>query len=158
MPARLGFGLDAVRILGSTRLRGGRDTDKQRFEEWCMELMSWLVRTSVGKSALDAFNNHAICTHLTAISLSMFSSNNSLANQLPRNITHRIDGGFTTNGSQPHELIRTQPFHFAAERGSKMALDALTGGKLETPSLGGGWPIRPATQEPEASEVRPGDE
>lgn len=57
---------------------------------------------------------------------------------------------------EPIHFKRAAPndiFHFAAERGSQMAMDALKSCKLEEPSLGDRWYIRPAPQELEATSI-----
>ncbi|KAM0321655.1 hypothetical protein ACHAQA_010011 [Verticillium albo-atrum] len=208
LSSRISFVTDAVRILESTGAPG------------CSE---WLTTSHVGRETLLGFNNHGVYAHLAGINMGLYIGDKPFARELLRNVTHRIDDGIAANGSQPHELIRTQPFHysmftlvgfsriilmgekvcvdlwnhvgpegqsvqkgieflippalkgtdvwpypepihfrraapndifhFAAERGSQMALDALASCRLEQPSLGDRWPIRPAPQELEATSV-----
>ncbi|KAH6688977.1 alginate lyase-domain-containing protein [Plectosphaerella plurivora] len=221
--SRISFVIDAIRILEATNAPGWSKNDTARMTAWCTEMIDWLMHSPVGSQILVGFNNHGVYAHLAGINMGMYVGDNHLARQLLHNVTARIDDGITANGSQPHELIRTQAFHysmftlvgfsriiamgeklcidlwkyigpegqsvqkgieflipaalngkdvwpypenihfrraapndilhFAAERGSQMALDALTSCQLEEPSLGDRWPIRPAPQELEATSI-----
>lgn len=223
LSARISFAIDAIRILESTQAPGWSAQDTSRMQSWCRGMIEWLLESPVGSQTLLGFNNYGLYAHLAGINMGMYIGDNHLARQLLHNVTYRIDDGITANGSQPHELIRTQAFHysmftlvgytriismgeklcvdlwqhvgpegqtvekgieflipaalngtdvwpypenihfrraapnnlfhFAAERGNQMALDALTSCRLQEPSLGDRWPIRPAPQELESSSI-----
>ncbi|EEU36989.1 uncharacterized protein NECHADRAFT_86645 [Fusarium vanettenii 77-13-4] len=223
LSARISFAIDAIRILESTNAPGWTVADTARMTSWCKKMIKWLTTSHVGRGTLLGFNNHGVYAHLAGINMGLYVGDKSFARELLHNVTHRIDDGIAANGSQPNELIRTQPFHysmftlvgfsriilmgekvgvdlwkyvgpegqsvqkgieflippalngtdawpypepihfrraapndifhFAAERGSQAALNALTSCKLEQPSLGDRWPIRPAPQELESSSI-----
>jgi hypothetical protein len=223
LSSRISFVTDAVRILESTHAPGWCSDDTAGMTQWYTEMSKWLVTSKIGQEVLLGFNNHGVYGHLAGINMGLYTGDKDLALELLSNVTHRIDEGIMANGSQPTELIRTQPFHysmftlvgfcriilmgekvdidlwnhvgpegqtiqkgieflippalngtdvwpysepihfrraapydifhFAAEKGSQKALDALTSCRLERPSLGDRWPIRPAPQELEATSV-----
>jgi len=72
----------------------------------------------------------------------MFSGNNYIAFQLLHNITPIMDNGIAANGSQPHELIRTQPFHYPMFTPAGFTRLVLQGGRKRVSTSGGTAALR----------------
>lgn len=125
--------LDSVSILDSTKAPGWAKENTVEFKKWSNQFLSWLTESKTGRSALTAFNNHGNFAGLMGVALGMFVGNNSISHKLLLDTRPRIDDSFSSNGSQPHELIRTRSFHYStfslvaftrlAALGEKMSVD-----------------------------------
>lgn len=111
--SRITFVLEAARLLEVTEAPGWTHNDTTELQKWCSDLLRWLTTTEQGKITLGGFNNHGVYAHLAGIALGLYAGNKGMTYELLNNVTLRIDDGIAANGSQPHELVRTQPFHYS---------------------------------------------
>ncbi|KAJ1990269.1 hypothetical protein H4R33_001773 [Dimargaris cristalligena] len=107
---------------------------------WAKAFASWFESSTVGKSAIAKDNNHATSAALQLASYHTFAGEKVLAQAaVNRFFKNTFPGQVIADGSQPKELARKDPFHYAlmnlyliialAKEGDAIGLDVWTSAK-----------------------------
>src|SRR6056297_44445 len=104
------FYLDAVRILEKHDVLTAADNDA--FRQWLNEYLVWLHESPQGRNERATGNNHGTCYDLQVGAIAAFLGDVDVLAATLRRSRERILGQFAKDGSQPHELKRTQTQHY----------------------------------------------
>lgn len=104
------FFLDAVRLLCAS----GALSDEQQgaFTDWLREYLDWLLTSVQGRQERQSKNNHGTCYDLQVGAIAAYLGNHKLLRSTLRDSNERLFEQFAPDGSQPHELGRTQTAHY----------------------------------------------
>jgi hypothetical protein len=106
------FFLDAVRLL--ERSGTFAEADKTALHEWMRDYLDWLLESEQGQEECRAANNHGTCYDLQVAAIAAYLGDVDVLATTFRRSRERIAGQFSKNGSQKHELTRTQTEHYCA--------------------------------------------
>lgn len=124
--------IDAVEILRQSK--SWTETDQKGLQNWFDTYLIWLIESPQGKSEAKAQNNHGTWYDVQVASYALFAGRHDLAKRILAEFpSKRIAGQIDADGRQPHELARTQPWHYsifnlealfnAASIGERMGID-----------------------------------
>lgn len=84
-------------------------------QKWFAAYLDWLINSEKGKKESVHPNNHGTWYDVQAISLALFTEQDSLAKSIAeRAKKNRLDEHIMADGSQPRELARTVSFNYSA--------------------------------------------
>jgi len=99
------FFLDAVRLLDCAETRAG-------LASWLALYAGWLDDSDQGRREAAAVNNHGICFDLQRAAIAAFLGDTGALVERFRCSQARLAQHFAPDGSQPHELTRTNTAHY----------------------------------------------
>jgi hypothetical protein len=104
--------IDAIGLLqGSNRWTA---TDHNRLRDWFSSLLNWLRDSPEGRAAAELQNNHGTWYDVQVASFALFVGRDDVAKQvLAELVARRIAKQIELDGRQPHELARTQAWHYS---------------------------------------------
>ncbi|TVP75310.1 MAG: hypothetical protein EA353_14175, partial [Puniceicoccaceae bacterium] len=104
------FYLDAVQIFVEA---GALDqSTENRFREWLRHFREWLRSSPQGQREVNQANNHGILFDLQEAAISAYLGDTAALSTIFRRARGRICHHFDPEGSQPHELKRSQTLHY----------------------------------------------
>ena len=90
------------------------DDDLAALKSWFERMAHWLETSEIGQGERAAKNNHGTFYDLQLASFHWFAGNREAATQvIDRFCETRISPQVAADGSQPHELARTKPYHYS---------------------------------------------
>lgn len=104
------FLLDAVRLLD--RAQAFSEADKKALASWFRAYLEWLTSSEQGQDARHRKNNHGTFYDLQAAALALYLGDHARLVAIFRDSRERILMQFEPDGSQPHELRRTESLHY----------------------------------------------
>ena len=105
------FFLDAVRLLARSSALSTEEVAS--FRRWLTDYANWLVTSEAGQRECLADNNHGTFYDVQVGAIAAYLGDAELAAGVRNRARLRILGQFAPDGSQPHELGRTKPRHYA---------------------------------------------
>lgn len=104
--------LDAVALLSGSR--AWTKSDHKQLQVWFRSYLQWLLESSQGQEEAKAKNNHGCWYDVQVASYALFTGQDHLAKKvLAEFATKRIATQIEADGRQPHELARTQAWHYS---------------------------------------------
>lgn len=104
--------IDAVALLRGSN--GWPQTDHKRLRDWFNSYLNWLRNSPEGKVEARAQNNHGTWYDVQVASFALFVGRDEMAKQvLAEFAARRITNQIELDGRQPHELARTQAWHYS---------------------------------------------
>ncbi|WP_421703037.1 alginate lyase family protein [Aliiroseovarius sp.] len=102
--------LDAVRLVE----QAGELTAPERasLREWLAEYLDWLQTADQGQQERATNNNHGTCFDLQTGAIAAFLGDTDLLRRTFRTSRERVLEQFEPDGTQPHEMKRTQTQHY----------------------------------------------
>lgn len=104
------FFLDAVRLLERSGALGADDL--AAFRQWLSEYLAWLRESPQGRTERQSRNNHGVGYDLQVGAIAAYLGEIELLLRTFRDSRARLLTHFDADGSQPHELTRTQTAHY----------------------------------------------
>ncbi len=104
------FFLDAVRLLEQSGCFG--KADRTSFNNWLTSYLDWLLTSDQGIAERKSRNNHGTCFDLQTASIAAYLGDQTLLQATFRTSRERLMTQFELDGTQPHELTRTQTAHY----------------------------------------------
>ncbi len=104
------FLLDAIRLL--CRAQALKEEERIEFSKWLRAYLDWLLSSRQGKRERQAKNNHGTCYDLQVAAIATFLGDIKVLTATFRDSQERLLEHFAADGSQPHELERTQTAHY----------------------------------------------
>ena len=99
--------LDVVRLLDDGDLSA-------RLSDWLRRYLDWLLTSAQGESEARAENSHGSYYDLQVAAIAAFlGDTDTLMDRYVASVA-RLGGHFADDGSQPHELVRSQTRHYTA--------------------------------------------
>lgn len=106
--------LDAIALL-DMHAPGWTGGDHACMRQWLAQFLDWMRTSDLGRQESDKQNNHGTYKDLQDAALAVHLGQRELAEQIVRDARRtRIDLQIAADGSQPHELSRTRPWHYSA--------------------------------------------
>ncbi|MHB1456776.1 MAG: alginate lyase family protein [Armatimonadota bacterium] len=102
---------DSISMLHTSRAWTKADADGLR--RWASDYMQWLLTSRNGKAERGTRNNHSTWYDAQVTALAIYCGDKSTARQILLDCTRRIARQIEPEGSQPEELMRTRPLHYA---------------------------------------------
>jgi hypothetical protein len=102
--------LDAIRLL--VLAMPEEIAALQEFKAWLSNYLQWLSHSQQGKDELKSTNNHGTYYDLQVASIGAFLADETLIYETLIRSQSRIAQQFAADGSQPHELQRTNSAHY----------------------------------------------
>lgn len=104
--------IDAVGLLSSSN--SWTSIDHKRLQDWFDAYLIWLIDSPEGKAEAKAQNNHGSWYDVQVASYALFIRRDELAKKvLTEFSSKRIAEQIEADGRQPHELARTQGWHYS---------------------------------------------
>lgn len=104
--------VDSIGLLGSSK--SWTADDQKGMVAWFDAYLAWLQTSKNGKEEAAAENNHGVWYDAQVASFALFVGKTDLARQtLEAAKTRRIDPQIKPDGSQPHELARTNSLSYS---------------------------------------------
>jgi hypothetical protein len=104
--------LDAVALLKPSR--AWTETDHQQLQLWFSRFLRWLLESSQGREEARAKNNHGTWYDVQVASYALFTGQERLAREVLGDFgKKRIATQIEADGRQPHEVERTQAWHYS---------------------------------------------
>jgi hypothetical protein len=89
-------------------------SDYEGLQHWYAQFLDWMTTSSVGLDEADEHNNHGTYYDIQTVSTALFiGQTERAARMLEEQTKARIESQFMTDGSQPHELARTQSWGYS---------------------------------------------
>jgi hypothetical protein len=105
--------IDALAILDSGA-PGWTARDRAGIRDWLGQFLDWNLTSPFGKAESATKNNHGTFKDLQDAAMALYVGRTDLAKQLITGAeSKRIDPQIAADGSQPGELSRTRPWHYA---------------------------------------------
>ena len=102
--------LDAVRLVEQAGALA--DPEKASLRSWLAEYLDWLQTADQGQQERATPNNHGTCFDLQTGAIAAFLGDDALLRQTFRTSRERLLEQFEPDGTQPHEMKRTQTQHY----------------------------------------------
>lgn len=102
--------LDAVRLLEQSGCFG--KADRTSFNDWLTSYLDWLLTSDQGIAERKSRNNHGTCFDLQTASIAAYLGDQTLLQATFRTSRERLMTQFELDGTQPHEMTRTQTAHY----------------------------------------------
>jgi hypothetical protein len=104
--------LDAVVLL--RRSQAWTKSDDERLQVWFRSYLQWLLESPQGQEEATAKNNHGSWYDVQVASYALFTGQEQLAKKiLAEFAAKRIATQIEPDGRQPHELARSQAWHYS---------------------------------------------
>jgi hypothetical protein len=104
--------IDAVGLLNSSK--SWTPIDHKRLQDWFGAYLIWLIDSAEGKAESSAQNNHGSWYDVQVASYALFVGRDELAKKVLGELpSRRIARQIAADGRQPHELARTQAWHYS---------------------------------------------
>jgi hypothetical protein len=104
--------IDAVGLLNSSK--SWTPIDHKRLQDWFGAYLIWLIDSAEGKAESSAQNNHGSWYDIQVASYALFVGRDELAKKVLGELpSRRIAKRIAADGRQPHELARTQAWHYS---------------------------------------------
>ena len=104
--------LDSVALLDS--LGAIEQSDRVGLRKWFSEYLDWLLNSDLGRDEAQRGNNHGSWYAAQVASIAVFVGEDEKTKQIVREVAQRrIPEQFSSDGSQPAELERTQSLHYS---------------------------------------------
>ncbi|MBC3766770.1 alginate lyase family protein [Neptunicella marina] len=84
------------------------------FKTWLKDFYHWLQTSNNGIKERMMHNNHGNFYDLISASIAFYLKDQAGLQQIFTRSLQRVEQQILVDGSQPHELIRTRPFHYSA--------------------------------------------
>jgi hypothetical protein len=104
--------LDGARLL--ERAGALSEDDRTAFGQWLGRYRDWLVNSPHGHEERNSLNNHGIYYDLQVAAIAAYLGDAALLAATFRRAHVRLHLHFDPDGSQPHELRRTNALHYCA--------------------------------------------
>jgi hypothetical protein len=104
--------LDAARLL--ERSGALSDADRPAFDHWLRAYRDWLVNSPQGREECSSHNNHGTYYDLQVAAIAAYLGDAAALAATFRRAHVRLHIQFDPDGSQPHELRRTNALHYCA--------------------------------------------
>lgn len=104
------FLLDAVRLLEQSGCFG--EADRTSLNGWLTSYLDWLLTSDQGIAERKSLNNHGTCFDLQTGSIAAYLGDQTLLHATFRTSRERLMTHFELDGTQPHEMTRTQTAHY----------------------------------------------
>ncbi|MCO6003428.1 alginate lyase family protein [Actinoallomurus purpureus] len=105
--------IDALAILDSGA-PGWKARDRAGIRDWLGRFLDWMQTSPFGQAESATKNNHGTFKDLQDAAIALYIGRTDLAKQLIVGAeAKRIDPQIAADGSQPGELSRTRPWHYA---------------------------------------------
>lgn len=105
------FFLDAVRLLAQADALASEHVVS--FRQWLTDYAHWLIASEPGQRECAAENNHGTFFDVQIGAIAAFLGDAEMAAGVRNRARLRMPGQIASDGSQPHELNRTKPRHYA---------------------------------------------
>lgn len=133
--------LDAVELLSSIETL--QEDDLDGLKKWFAAYLDWLLNSELGKDEAARDNNHGSWYAAQVARIAVFVDQVQVARRIAEEVLQeRIPAQFSSDGSQPAELTRTQSLHYSLFNLEALSVVARVGQHLEIdlwkPSGGGG--------------------
>ena len=104
--------IDAVGLLNGSK--SWTPIDHKRLQDWFEAYLIWLIDSAEGKAESKAQNNHGSWYDVQVASYALFVGRDELAKKVLGEFpSRRIAKQIAADGRQPHELARTQAWHYS---------------------------------------------
>lgn len=104
--------VDAIGLLESSK--AWKEVDQKGMEEWCTQILDWMIHSRNGKDEAAAKNNHGTYYDVQVVSLALFTGNVELARSVLQSVSQkRIAQQIEPDGKQPLELERTKALGYS---------------------------------------------
>ena len=104
--------VDGIQILKACGKLTNAEYDA--LQVWLRQFLDWMTTSPLGMDEAKMYNNHGTYYDVQTITLSLFTGQHEHAVQIIHDITKaRIESQFTEEGSQPHELERTNSWFYS---------------------------------------------
>jgi hypothetical protein len=104
--------IDAVGLLNSSK--SWTPIDHKRLQDWFGAYLIWLTDSAEGKAESNAQNNHGSWYDVQVASYALFVGRDELVKKVLGEFpSRRIAKQIAADGRQPHELARTQAWHYS---------------------------------------------
>lgn len=104
--------LDAVVLLSGSQ--GWTKSHHKQLQVWFSSYLQWLLESPQGREGATAKNNHGIWYDVQVAYYALFTGQDHLAKKVLAELaTKRIATQIEADGRQPHELARTQAWHYS---------------------------------------------
>lgn len=104
--------VDAVGLLAGSS--AWRQAHQRQLQWWFSAFLTWLLESAEGRAEAQAENNHGSWYDVQIASFGLFSGTRDVAGRVLSEIPRkRIAKQIKSDGSQPFELARTQPWHYS---------------------------------------------
>ena len=124
--------VDAVGLLAGSA--AWTQTHQRELQSWFAAFLRWLLESAEGRAEARAQNNHGSWYDVQIASFALFTDGRDFAHRVLSEIPRkRIARQIKPDGTQPHELARTQPWRYslfnlealfdAAALGDSLAID-----------------------------------
>lgn len=87
--------------------------DQQALEQWLTDFYGWLKNSKNGQEEAAMHNNHGSFYDLILTSVAWYLGDYPTIKQTAQQTKQRILQQIKADGTQPHELARTRPFHYS---------------------------------------------
>lgn len=102
--------LDAVRLVEQAGALS--EPERTALRDWLAEYLDWLQTAEQGQQERATPNNHGTCFDLQTGAIAAFLGDDALLRRTFRTSRERLLEQFEPDGSQPHEMKRTQTQHY----------------------------------------------
>lgn len=90
------------------------ETDQTAMQQWFIEFLTWMQESELGKAESQTLNNHGTWYDVQCIVYALFSNQPEKASAIIEDHTKkRLATQIKEDGSQPHELARTQSWSYS---------------------------------------------
>jgi len=104
--------LDALSLLSSSD--SFQPEEHGQLQNWFSDFLQWLRTSDLGKEEASAENNHGSWYAAQTGRIALFVGETEIARDIVERVRReRIPHQFSPDGSQPHELKRTQSLHYS---------------------------------------------
>lgn len=114
--------IEAIGIMSQALMIPAKDIKKMQV--WFSDYLNWMQTSKNGQEEMNAPNNHGVWYDALRMSISLFTNQYELANQIGLNVRKRLDSQMDENNRFPLEMARTTSLHyslFVVEAFMKMA-------------------------------------
>jgi hypothetical protein len=102
--------IDAITLLKGSG--AWTDEDHAAVQDWFRDYVTWLRTSEQGVAESQSENNHGSWYAEQVVLYSLFVGDEQPAREVLATIPDRIAYQIESDGSQPHELVRTRSFHY----------------------------------------------
>ncbi|MEO1128073.1 MAG: alginate lyase family protein [Planctomycetota bacterium] len=88
------------------------EEDHKATQQWFSEFVDWLLTSDLGQKERAARNNHGTWYAAQVALYSLFAGRDDVAKEMCESLKERIAWQIEPDGTQPHELTRTQALHY----------------------------------------------
>ncbi|WP_416308169.1 alginate lyase family protein [Neptunicella sp. SCSIO 80796] len=89
------------------------EVEQQALQQWLQDFLDWLKHSANGQDEAAMHNNHGSFYDLIVTSVAWYLDDHQLIKETASHTRQRILAQIQSDGKQPHELVRTRPFHYS---------------------------------------------